>query len=50
METANTRIFTLASDVWSFGVLVWEIMTLGRSPFADLDNAEVVQAIMSGAR
>ena len=33
--TLNDHVFTLQNDAWSFGVVIWEILTLGATPFAD---------------
>ncbi|GLG92594.1 Protein sevenless [Gryllus bimaculatus] len=43
-------IFTSKTDVWSFGVLLWEIMSLGFMPYTGCTNREVMQLVTSGGR
>ena len=47
-EVLTDENFTIESDVWSYGVLLWEIMTLGDQPHGDLSNHEVVEWITDG--
>ncbi len=42
--------FTLRSDVWSFGVTVWEMLSLGREPYAGLEHEEAARRIAAGLR
>ena len=52
IEFAPARIeFTHASDVWSFGITCWEILTLGGKPWHDVHNfKEIIRLIKLGCR
>ncbi|TGZ66669.1 hypothetical protein CRM22_005195 [Opisthorchis felineus] len=49
-ESIHHRRFSTASDVWMFGVCMWEIITGGVKPFADLTNAEAADLVTRGHR
>ena len=47
-EYLSNDIFTLTSDVWSFGVLFWELLSFGRSPYGHQSYNEVLQLLENG--
>ncbi|KAJ8310251.1 hypothetical protein KUTeg_012116 [Tegillarca granosa] len=49
-ECVNYGKFTHATDVWSYGVTLWEMFTYGEQPYGDLKGIEVIQLIDSGKR
>lgn len=49
-ECLSEGVFSTRSDVYSFGILCWEVFTLGAVPFAAFPGKAVVQAIISGQR
>nr|BAF02919.1 protein tyrosine kinase src [Monosiga ovata] len=49
-EAAIMNKFSIKSDVWSFGILLTEIMTYGRVPYPGMTNAEVLQQVERGYR
>uniref|UniRef100_UPI00358F8356 tyrosine-protein kinase Src42A-like isoform X1 n=2 Tax=Myxine glutinosa TaxID=7769 RepID=UPI00358F8356 len=49
-EAANYNRFTIKSDVWSFGILLYEIVTYGKVPYAGMANTEVLQEVERGYR
>ncbi|XP_047187525.1 protein-tyrosine kinase 2-beta-like isoform X2 [Scophthalmus maximus] len=49
-ESINFRRFTTASDVWMFGVCVWEIFSTAQQPFSWLENGQVIIQLESGVR
>ncbi|CAH0559226.1 unnamed protein product [Brassicogethes aeneus] len=49
-ESLYDNIFSVKSDVWSFGVLIWEIVTLGSTPYPGLSAAEVMRKVREGYR
>ncbi|KYM92673.1 Focal adhesion kinase 1 [Atta colombica] len=49
-ESINFRRFTTSSDVWMFGVCIWEILMLGVKPFQGVKNNEVIRKLENGER
>nr|XP_010953626.2 ephrin type-A receptor 1 [Camelus bactrianus] len=49
-EAIAHRIFTTASDVWSFGIVMWEVLSFGDKPYGEMSNQEVMKSIEDGYR
>jgi len=49
-EAANYSRFSIKSDVWSFGILLTELVTYGRIPYPGMTNAEVLHQVEHGYR
>ncbi|XP_031630743.1 tyrosine-protein kinase Src42A isoform X2 [Contarinia nasturtii] len=49
-EAANYSKFSIKSDVWSFGILLTELVTYGRIPYPGMTNAEVLSQVEHGYR
>merc|ERR1712200_361260 len=49
-EAANYSRFSIKSDVWSFGILLTELITYGRIPYPGMTNAEVLHQVEHGYR
>lgn len=49
-EAALYHKFTIKSDVWSFGILLTELITYGRIPYAGMTNSEVLRKVEVGYR
>ena len=50
LEYLVDEYFTMSSDVWSFGVLFWEILSCGKMPYGPQEYDEVVPKLKSGYR
>ena len=49
-EAALYSRFTIKSDVWSFGILLYEIVTYGRFPYPGMSNAQVLENLQQDYR
>ncbi|XP_070549782.1 tyrosine-protein kinase JAK2-like isoform X2 [Ptychodera flava] len=50
LETLENMTFSVHTDVWSFGVLFWEILTLGCHPFEEQSREEIETELRRGYR
>ncbi|XP_043388264.1 ephrin type-A receptor 10 isoform X2 [Chelonia mydas] len=49
-EAIQYHRFSSASAVWSFGIVMWEVMSYGERPYWDMSNQDVIKAIEDGFR
>lgn len=49
-EAIQQQRYSFATDMWSFGVLLWEILSLGAPPFGPMSALEVAMAVSAGER
>ncbi|XP_038055246.1 fibroblast growth factor receptor 2-like [Patiria miniata] len=50
LECLVQNVYTTMSDVWSFGVLLWEIVTLGDHPYRGMSASEIIDILAEGYR
>ncbi|XP_031831224.1 uncharacterized protein LOC116426431 isoform X9 [Nomia melanderi] len=50
IEALTHQIYTTQSDVWSFGILLWEIVTMGAHPYPDVSMNAILKFLKSGYR
>ncbi|KAM9170248.1 cytoplasmic tyrosine-protein kinase BMX [Pangshura tecta] len=49
-EVFHYTKFSSKSDVWAFGILMWEVFTLGKQPYELYDNIQVIEKVSEGYR
>ncbi|KAJ8291135.1 hypothetical protein GJAV_G00021780 [Gymnothorax javanicus] len=50
LESLADNVYTTQSDVWAFGVTMWEIVTLGQTPYPGVENSEIYEYLIKGGR
>ncbi|XP_037347072.2 macrophage-stimulating protein receptor-like isoform X1 [Pungitius pungitius] len=50
IESLQTQKFTIKSDVWSYGILLWELLTRGASPYPSVDPYDITHYLLKGRR
>ncbi|XP_048514109.1 tyrosine-protein kinase Drl isoform X2 [Athalia rosae] len=50
LETLLHNQFSTATDVWAFGVLLWELATMGQQPYLEVDPFEMMACLRDGYR
>uniref|UniRef100_A0A673B4F1 Tyrosine-protein kinase receptor TYRO3 n=1 Tax=Sphaeramia orbicularis TaxID=375764 RepID=A0A673B4F1_9TELE len=50
LESLADNVYTSQSDVWAFGVTMWEIMTRGQTPYPGVENSEIYEYLIKGER
>ncbi|XP_070697774.1 LOW QUALITY PROTEIN: tyrosine-protein kinase receptor TYRO3 [Pempheris klunzingeri] len=50
LESLADNVYTTQSDVWAFGVTMWEIMTRGQTPYPGVENSEIYEYLIKGER
>ncbi|XP_037334488.2 tyrosine-protein kinase Mer isoform X1 [Pungitius pungitius] len=50
IESLSESVYSSKSDVWSFGVTMWEIVSRGRTPYPGVHNHELLELLLSGHR
>lgn len=49
-EAIRMQRYSFASDIWGYGVLLWEILALGAPPYGESSALEVAMAVSAGER
>ncbi|XP_068456200.1 tyrosine-protein kinase receptor TYRO3-like [Clinocottus analis] len=50
LESLADNVYTTQSDVWAFGVTMWEVLTRGQTPYPGVENSEIYEYLIKGER
>ena len=49
-EALSDGVFTTYSDIWAYGVVLWEMVTMGAQPYQGYANESVLHNVIKGVR
>src|SRR4051794_33596128 len=49
-ESLQYNKFTIKGDVWSFGIMLWELFSRGKKPYYQFSNKETIEKVIAGYR
>ncbi|PRP87755.1 ephrin type-A receptor 4-like [Planoprotostelium fungivorum] len=49
-EVMTKGIYSFSSDIWSYGVLFWEVMNAGETPYGQMNSSEVKDYVLGGGK
>ena len=50
IESIENMVFSTKSDVWSFGVVMWEFFTLSETPYSNIEPSHLLEKLLGGFR
>lgn len=50
IESIRDRVFSTQSDIWSFGIVLWEFFTLAETPYPSMEAEKQYQKLIEGYR
>ena len=46
----HDKVYTSKSDVWSYGITLWEMFSLGKTPYPGMGGTQLIQRLLTGYR